>query len=145
MRFSPWGTLAGLPEIEVVFADLPDALGWYDPDEHRITLDRGQSRAQMRCTLAHELEHAMWRDEDISHVSPVLAARQEIAASTRAARKLIELDDLIEALLLSQDEYELAEELNVDEDTVKLRLLTLSPEEHAVIDARIRMAERGIA
>lgn len=145
MSYSPWGTLAKMPEIELVFADLPDDLGWYDPEKNQIALDRNQSRRQMRCTLEHELEHARRGDEDTSHVSPVLAARQEIAASTRAARNLISLDDLVDALLFSQDECELAEELNVDEDTVKLRLLTLSPEEHAVIDARIRLAERGIA
>lgn len=145
MTYSPWGALAGMPDVDVVFADLPDDFGWYDPDRHAITLDKRQSRRQMRCTLAHELEHARRRDECPPEMSPVLAARQEIAVSTAAARRLIPLGLLIEALLWSQDEQELAEELNVDEDTVRIRLLTLTPDEHAEVDQRLWAVEGRIA
>lgn len=145
-EYSPWGALSQLQGIQLEFTDIAtDELGWWDPERNVITLAKNQSRREMRCTLQHELEHALAGDEDVSHVSPVLAARQEIAACMRAAQRLISLDALIDALLWSQDERELAEVLNVDEDTVRIRLLTLSSEEHTIIDCRIRMAERGIA
>lgn len=143
--YSPWGDLASMPDVQVEYADLPDELGWWDPDRRVITLDKSQGQAERRCTLAHELEHAKRGDEDVSHVSPILAVRQEIAAAVRAARRLIPLAALVTALLWSQDERELAEELHVDEDTVRIRLLTLSTTEHAIIDKRLWMTEQGIA
>lgn len=143
--YSPWGALAQLSDVQLRFQDLPDALGYWDPASRTIVLDRNQTQAERRCTLAHELEHLERGDENVEHVSPVLAARQEIAACTRAARRLIPLDDLIEALLWSQDEQELAEELNVDEDTIRVRLLTLSEAEHTLIDERLWQAEGRIA
>lgn len=143
--YSPWRALAQLGDVQLRFEDLVDDLGYWDPDSRTIVLDRNQTQAERRCTLAHELEHVARGDENITHVSPVLAARQEIAACTRAARRLIPLEALISALLWSQDERELAEVLNVDEDTIRVRLLTLTPGEHSVIDERLWDAEGQIA
>lgn len=143
--YSPWGELAEMTDVRVEYADLQDDLGWWDPDRRVITLDRGQSQRERRCTLAHELEHVRRGDEDTSHVSPILAVRQEIAATVSAARRLIPIAALIAALLWSQDERELAQELHVDEDTVRIRLLSLSEQEHAMIDERLWEAEGQIA
>lgn len=143
--YSPWKVLAEMPDVRVEYAELNDDLGWWDPDRRAITLAAGQTQAERRCTLAHELEHVRRGDEDVSRVSPVLAARQEIAACVRAARNLIPITTLVAALLWSQDERELAEELHVDVDTVKIRLLTLTLEEHSAIDERIQQAEERIA
>lgn len=134
-----------MEDVRVEYADLDEDLGWWDPDRRVITLDKRQTQRERRSTLAHELEHIERGDEDVSHVSPILAARQEIAACMRAARRLIPLDGLVSALLWSQDERELAEELNVDEDTVRIRLLTLTETEHKTIDKRLWLAEQGIA
>lgn len=139
---SPWGQVSRLSDVLVAFVDLPSGTAWWDPDEQVILLQRGMSRRETRCALAHELEHIRHGDEAIDHVSDVLATRQEIAAHTRAARRLIPLDALIDALLWSQDEQELAEGLNVTVEIVRQRLLTLTPEEHAAVDRRIRIAER---
>lgn len=145
-NYSPWTALAELSDVQLRFADLGgQELGWYDPDSRTITLERDQTQAERRCTLAHELEHLARGDENIAQVSPVLAARQEIAACMRAARRLIPLDALIDALLWSQDEAQLAEVLNVDEDTIRIRLMTLSSAEHALIDERVWEAEGQIA
>lgn len=143
--YSPWGELAKMDDVQVEYADLQDELGWWDPERRVITLDRRQTQRERRCTLAHELEHVRRGDEDTSHVSPILAARQEIAACMRAARRLIPITLLISALLWSQDERELAQELHVDEDTVRIRLLTLTEQEHALIDERLWEAEGRIA
>lgn len=134
-----------MPDINVRYADLQDELGWWDPDSKTIWLANGQTRAERRCTLAHELEHISRGDENVTAVSSVLATRQEIAASMRAARRLIPIEDLIGVLLWSKNEQELAEELNVDEDTMRIRLLTLTPAEHALIDERLCEAERETA
>lgn len=144
-HYSPWQTVSEMSDVTIVFAELDDDLGFWDPDTHTITLDPRQSRRELRCTLAHEVEHVRRGDECIDRLSPVLAARQEIAASNMAARRLIPLEALISALLWSQDERELAEELNVDEDTVRMRLMTLTPWEHAVVDKCIWEAESNVA
>lgn len=143
--YSPWAALAELPDVQLAFADLGGDLGWWDPETRTITLDRDQSQRERRCTLAHELEHIARGDECVEHVSPILAARQEIAACMRAARRLIPMAALVAALLWSQNERELAEELHVDEDTLRIRLLTLTEDEHRLIDERIRQAEERIA
>src|SRR3954451_18977213 len=125
--YSPRTAVARLQDVLVAFTDLPSGRGWWEPDEKVLLLDRRQSRREMRCTLAHELEHIMRGDYDLSLASPILHARQEVAACASASRRLIPMARLIDALLWSQDEYELSEELNVDVDTLQMRLLTLTP------------------
>lgn len=143
--YSPWGAVAMLSDVLVAFEILPSGRGWWDPDQKVLLLDKRQSRREMRCTVAHELEHIIRGDSDVSVASSVLHARQEVAACAAAARRLIPLARLIDGLLWSQNEHELAEELNVDEDTLRVRLMTLTPEEHQVIDDRIWEAEGQIA
>lgn len=143
--YSPWGAVAALQDVLVAFEILPSGRGWWEPDQRVLLLDKRQSRREMRCTVAHELEHIIRGDHDVSIVSPVLQARQEVAACSAAARRLIPLGRLVDALLWSQDEGELAEELNVDEDTLRMRLITLTTEEHTLIDERLWQAEGQIA
>lgn len=143
--YSPWGAVAALTDVLVAFDILPSGRGWWDPDSKVLLLDKRQSRREMRCTVAHELEHIIRGDSDVSEASSLLHARQEVAACAAAARRLIPLGRLVDALLWSQDERELAEELNVDEDTMRMRLLTLTPEEHRLIDERVWEAEGQIA
>jgi Zn-dependent peptidase ImmA (M78 family) len=146
MPYSPWDELAAMPDITIKVAELgDDTLGWSDPVTRTIFLHKRQSQRQMRCTLAHELAHMHRGDEESDSLSPLQLIRQELAACTRAARRLIPLQSLINALLWSQDEEELAEELHVDVETVKIRLMTLHPAEHTIIDYRIRQAEGQIA
>lgn len=135
--YSPWGAIARLQDVLVAFEILPSGRGWWEPDERVLLLDKRQTQAEMRCTVAHELEHIIRGDIDVSVISPVLQARQEIAACAAAARRLIPLSRLVDALLWSQDEHELAEQLNVDEDTLKMRLVSLTPEEHKLVDERL--------
>jgi Zn-dependent peptidase ImmA (M78 family) len=102
MGYSPWDELAGMPDITICVAELGDeTLGWWDGTTRTLALNKRQSQRQMRCTLAHELEHAKRGDECGIAMSSVLAVRQEIAASARAARHLISMNDLISALLPS--------------------------------------------
>lgn len=106
-----------------------------------ILLDRRLCQADRRVTLAHELAHVFAEDRWMADVSPLLHARQEARAHVRAARSLITVDALVDALLWSRDEGEMAEELNVDVDTVRTRLATLTEDEHEEIDERLWAAE----
>jgi len=144
---SPWELLSRTPDVELRVGVLETGcLGFFDPETRTIWLDRRQSRRQMRSTLMHELMHVERGDEDSPYLSPVLATRQEIAASVRAARNLIPIWQLARLVMWAEDEREMAEELNVDEETLRIRLLTLSDEEHRVLDAATLLAEhRGIA
>lgn len=144
-EYSPWGAVADLEDILVVFDELPSGRAWWVPSEQVLFLDRRLSRAEARCALEHELQHIRRGDVSLADVSTVLQTRQEISASVGAARRLIPMERLVAALLWSQDEHEIAQELNVDVDAVRIRLLTLTEDEHATIDRRLWAAEQGIA
>lgn len=138
--YSPWADLA-CRDIVVEYDYLPpdtDAL-WL-PSSRVIVIDRRLNQAQKRSALAHELAHV-----DLGHVpmphDPATAAAQEIAADHVAARHLIPIGNLVEAILWSQDESEVAEYLWVDEATVRNRLAGLSVAEKDRIDAALRSRE----
>ena len=99
------------------------------------------SSPERRSTLAHELIHAERGDE--SCCSSWHEGKQERAVDELAARALISLDRLAEALRWSLDEHELAEDLWVDVATVRTRLDRLSPTEKDYIEGRLWAAERG--
>lgn len=92
-----------------------------------ITLDVRLTQAQRRCTLAHEIEHVGG-----GHVGPQPPA-VERAVERAAARKLIELSDLADALHWTSDAHELAEVLWVDASVLSARLDALTNGERAAI------------
>lgn len=143
--YSPWREVAQLDDVLVIFDELPSGRAWWIPTERVLFIDSRLTRAEARCALAHELEHINRGDVSVADVSSVLDVRQEIATSVAAARRLIPLDRLVTVLLWSQDEYEIADELHVDVETIRLRLLTLTVDEHAVIDRRLLQDEGRIA
>lgn len=65
--------------------------GEYRHRESRIVLRPGMSRRQERCTLAHEIQHAL--AADVRSVFGLVNARQEARADIRAAQMLIDLDE----------------------------------------------------
>lgn len=77
----------------------------------RIAINTADDQAQRRCTLAHELVHDERR---VFPVDRVLRAREELAVERIAARRLIQLDALVDALLWARDARETAAELWVD-------------------------------
>jgi hypothetical protein len=97
-----------------------------------ILLDDRLTQAERRAVCAHEVEHAL-DDDDGCECGP----KGERRVSIRAARKLIPLNALIDGLLWSQDDYELAEELWVDVATVRVRRETLTEHEQKIIDERL--------
>lgn len=135
MKYSPWGDLARHAELELVWRRLVGVDSLYDRDGRTVFIDPRLLQAERRCALAHELVHAERGDAGLA--CPVLDLRQEILVESMSARRLITLVELVEALLWSQDEYELAECLWVDVATVQARLDNLSDDEKDYVTQRL--------
>lgn len=65
--------------------------GEYRHAEGRIILRTGLSRRQERCTLAHEVQHAL--AGDVRSKFGLVNSRQESRADQRAAQLLVDLDE----------------------------------------------------
>ena len=96
--------------------------------DRTITVDRRLTWPQLRTTLAHEAVHAQrgpcprW-----------LVPREELTVHAQAARALIPIGRLGEALAWSLDPRVVADELDVTPDLVDARLHGLDPVEYAAL------------
>lgn len=118
---------------QVRFADLGELDGYYDSASHTIWLHRGLTQAEMRCTLAHEIVHAERHDQPCE--DRALDVRQEASVEREAARRLIGLADLADALRWTGSESEAAELLHVDLHMLRARLASLHPAEAGYLRA----------
>jgi hypothetical protein len=131
----PWRALRAMPEVTLhLRRDLPVGLR-ATTDGRQIVLSARLLQRERRAALAHELEHI--RQHRVSHCN----ARDESYVRQAAARRLITIERLADALQWSQHMEELAEELWVDEDTVRCRLDHLHPSERHYL--RQRSADVG--
>ncbi|TWS20987.1 hypothetical protein FK529_05720 [Tsukamurella asaccharolytica] len=92
------------------------------------------TQAERRSALTHELIH------DERQVYPrdvVLAAREERTVEALAARRLIDLNDLVEVLRWTRHEEEAAEELWVDVPMLLALIRSLTDDERMWINMRI--------
>ncbi len=127
----PWRRLRELPEVTLEWHDGGPA-GIYDFETQTISLRRGMTSAERRSTLRHELEH--------HYNGPFLEALLEVeeqACELAAARDLIDIRKLGEALAWTQDLEDVAEELWVDEGLLHIRLKHLHPAERAYLRDRL--------
>ncbi len=130
--FHPWRTLRDLTDWILTFDHTLASRGECSWSTKTIRLRAGLTQAQRRCVLAHELEHAArgpfprWA-----------TVREEDAVNAAAARKLINIRALGEALAWSQCLDEIAEELWVDVPTLTARLSHLHPAERAYLAQRL--------
>jgi hypothetical protein len=142
--YDPWRDLAeNWPEIHVRIATMPgDLLGQLRYPV--ILLRAGTSAAQRRCTLAHELVHL---ERGIRDCGP-WAAREELHVHDEAARRLLPTAVLVQVLRSfagSRDHAALADLLDVDGDTLRLRLARLTTAERRAITAGLRTASWAAA
>lgn len=134
-RYHPWLHAERLG-VNVVYEVLEDGcLGHWDAEARIITLARGLTQRQRRAVLAHEVEHASHDDRPL--LDAVLHARRERATDAAAARRLIPIEQLLEALRWTGNERELADELWVDVHTVRMRLASLTPRERVLLEQRL--------
>lgn len=127
-RYHPWRELRALAHVVVHYTHLGPGV-WGGTAGDRIWLDPNLSQAERRCTLAHELEHI--RQGHRGCQPPAVEALVHEAA----ARRLIPFEQLLDAMRWAWHVHELADELWVDEDTVRVRLAHLHPSERTKIMA----------
>lgn len=142
MTYCPWADAGRrLPDIHIAVRNIAPARGAVFPDYRVILIDQRLNKVEGRCVLAHEVAHL-----DLGHQPTGIAyfdTRQENEASTHAARRLIGIQALANALAWCRDERELAAELDVDVNTVMVRKATLTPDEIRVIEDRIAAIEHA--
>lgn len=136
MRYSPWRHLRSLVHTRLDFTDddrlLDGADARYYATVDRMIMDkRLDLQVDRRCALAHELGHAM--RGDLPCGEEILDARQEAHVEQWAARRLITLDALADALLWSDQADEIADHLWVTVTLLEVRVKHLHPSERAYI------------
>lgn len=127
----PWRDLRALPEITLLWHD-GGKRGYYNFNTQTISLRRGMTQAQRRSTLQHELHHH-YRGRYLRSI----LQREEQACELAAARDLIDVRKLGEALAWSTDARVVAEELWVDIDLLRIRMAHLHPSERAYLRERL--------
>ncbi|WP_159073664.1 ImmA/IrrE family metallo-endopeptidase [Streptomyces sp. RTd22] len=112
--------------IRVTRTWLRDTWGAWCSDRKTIVVASNLSPVQERCVLAHEVEHVL--ADDVTCGWGPLAVRLERAADREAARKLIAISDLAEVAQWAPDVHAAAEELQVTERMLQVRLHDLKGE-----------------
>lgn len=132
--YHPWRSLRDhFTDWTLQWAPMHDRLGLTTYATKTITLHPEQDQAQRRSTLAHELEHARR-----GPVPVALRAREEVIVEALAARKLVGIRELGEALAWARDINEAAQELWVDRSIVDARLAHLHPAERHYLRRRLQ-------
>lgn len=137
MTYHPWRHLRSQPHLTLEWTELPDGyLAVSSADT--IWMEQRQRQAQRRSTLTHELVHR--EHGDVGCQPPSVEAQVEEVA----ARKLIPLAALAEAIVWAMSEEELAVDLWVDLGMVHTRLATLTTEESGYIEDVINRREAAL-
>lgn len=137
--YSPWAHIGLMPDVLVAFDDLEHADAYWEPDERVVLIDRRLGQAARRSKLAHEIAHIEAGDV-CCHDGPDAARlnrRQERRADEVAARRLIGLEQLADALAWAWHTGEIADSLHVAEELVCVRIEVLSDTEKSFIEARL--------
>lgn len=137
-RHHPWRNARDHhPAIEIITScRLPDGVAGFWDGDTTIYLDRDLTQRSRRSALEHECTHAA---RGIIPIDAVLHAREEMAVDVIAARNLIRIEHLIDALRWCRgvSGAELADEVWTDQHTLNVRLASLTREEHAQIEAAL--------
>ncbi|NDO78229.1 hypothetical protein GKZ75_08335 [Kocuria indica] len=115
-------------EPQVIYRLLSgDACGYYDRANNTIVVDPRLSPRQRRITEAHERIHA--ERGDVCPHTEWLEIKMEAAVDRELALRLIPWTALLDAARWSSEPHEIAEELDVDEDLLEIRIAHLSDTE----------------
>ncbi|HEV7193199.1 MAG TPA: ImmA/IrrE family metallo-endopeptidase [Jatrophihabitantaceae bacterium] len=135
-RYDPWRDLReNWPHFHVVVEPMAGLLlGWIRAPV--IGLRAGTTSGQRRSTLAHEIVHLERGITDCG----LWSAREERQVHAVAARRLVTIDELtrvVAELGGTHDLAALAGALEVDRETLRVRLRLLTAQEHAGIAERM--------
>lgn len=136
----PWRHLREYAAIELHWADMDHQMGVIEFAGPTITLTTGMTQAERRSTLTHELVHY-----ERGPCHPDHTTREEAAVDREAAKRLIGIRELGEALAWSTDATEIAEELWVDVATIKARMTYLHPAERAYLKRRLEEGSDSVS
>lgn len=128
----PWRRLRELAHVTLHWHD-GGLMGEADHQEQSITLRRGLTWAQRRCTLMHELVHL----ERGPALSSTVEQDEERVRRETARRMLPDVRALGEAIAWAYDEHEAADELGVDVPVLRYRLRHLHPAERGYLHHRL--------
>ena len=134
-RYHPWRALRGLPHITLRWSA---AVTRGRVDGHTITLHPLLTQAERRSTLAHELVHV-----ERGQPPPHLVAREEQLVEEIASRRLVDLDDLADAIVWHDGHAhdDMADDLWVDRAMLLARIRSLDPDERAYIEGIVARRE----
>lgn len=141
MRYSPYDHLESMPHITFGITRLPKGKGWWMPDLQAIAVDDRLGRVERRCVVSHELVHAENQDANCHYSGPDgrrQALRQERRADKIASTRLIDLEDLFEALrVYPLDPAAVADFLDVTPDILRRRLQDLDHADKNMMERRL--------
>lgn len=127
--FNPWKYLGErLPHVDIVWTRMPGDLRGLT-DGRIIWMDPRMTQAQRRCVVAHETVHC--------ERGVPADGKEERRVETIAARRLITLERLVDALAWSRHTGEVASELWVDVPMLVALAHSLTPAERAWIDTQL--------
>jgi predicted transcriptional regulator len=133
----PWRRLRESSHITLRWFSGPGRPGYARHSTQTVYLRDDLSQAERRAVLLHELEHLAHGPAVKGYVD-----QDEIQTQERAARWLLPLETLADAMVWANDEHELADELWVDVATVRARLASLTDQETLALNQRLDAAER---
>lgn len=135
MTYNPWADAAErYPRIHIERADVTPFHAAWMPTERVILIQHTLTKAERRCALAHELAHLDTGDR--SNAMCWFDRRQESNADKLAARRLVDLADLVDVFRWCSTPGEAAAELEVTLAVIALRAQTMHPaERHALLAA----------
>jgi hypothetical protein len=135
-QYDPWHDLAvNWPDVEVRIEPMTGTLLGVLAYPV-IVLRAGTSAAQRRCTLTHEIVHLERGVDDCG----LWTSREEQQVHREVARRLIPIASLIGAvrnLGAGVELGQLAQALDVDRETARIRIDLLSLAERAKLDAAV--------
>lgn len=128
----PWRRLRALTHVTLLWHDGGPA-GETDFEANTISLRRGMTHDERRCTILHECLHV-----ERGPVLTTLADREEMRVERETSRLLLpDVRAVGEALAWGRDLAEAAWELSVDSGTLRIRLENLHPAERAYLRRRL--------
>lgn len=136
MQYDPWRHIAtDYPEWVVREWTFPDGHRWglTEHPTRTVWIDKRLDLASERCTLAHELVHVE-RGPFPEH----LREKEEAICDDIAARRLMPLIVLAEAMAWARDQAELRRVLEVDPPMLDARMSGLTPWERELLDRHMR-------
>jgi len=132
MSLNPWRKLRALAHVELLWHD-GGPMGITDHVRQTISLRRGMSWEERRCTVDHECEHI----EDGPQPWGLRAKNEERVRRNTATRMIPDIRPVADAIAWALSEEEAAIELGVDVYVLRYRIKHMSPMERAWLKHRL--------